>query len=466
MYKLLLKLIDKLTLPLLSICSILSGIYIYFNNVTYGDEYLAILPVTYGLFLLLLYFTTPLSRKNIFIFSFLLVSFARYVLHPSLSTYLGGYNGRSHLAPLDETYIEAIFLMSYELIIVGGAIICFESIYKNKLRQNHLFDSRAAFGIKTSVILFLMSILLLVSFPQAIFTISFVIPNTFGEDVSDINSGAMFASMFFIFSKNILAINLIYHLSHKYSTTQRKKYLYAAVFFSLITMLIYSGTNRTDFLINVIVVFLLLYYLFGKVILKYAVMFIGVLVFILVLITQHREYVNNTANNLELKNDYMQTYFGGVYNVAIGLEIEKNYPEASSASVFFFDIFRPMIGINLLIKNMDIKYSNIYFNDRMWRHVDRRSQILPMVAQSNLFFGKIGAPILSLLFIILAYALIFLSKKDIALELNFFITLVLFRLGFVFGQNTMNLINDLSMNLFLPIFLLFIYKTLLKGVGK
>ncbi|MFA0083544.1 hypothetical protein AB4383_16095 [Vibrio breoganii] len=381
---------------------------------------------------------------------FTLISCLRYVIHPALTTYLGGYDGRSHLEPLAETYIEAVYVMIYEFICVAVIIL----IYEYKGRKTDFISGllKPTLGVKYAIVFFIFCFVIVLINPSALIQINFVFPTAI-TDGTIIDSSTMLYSYLFILAKNILCINVLYALSLKYNEGKNKKYLLFAMLVTFISILIYSGTNRTDILINAIVLMFFLYKLFGRVALKTSLILVILMPIIFSIITQHRQYVTRDQTSLELKNDYMQTYFGGVYNVAIGLEIENNYPEASHYSVMLFDIFRPMIGVGLFIKNMDIKYSNIYFNDRMWRHVDRRSQIMPMVAQGNLYFGFIGAPIFTVLFVMLALKLIKFINGNLGLELKFFLSLVTARMGMVFGQNTMNLINDLSMNLFIVILL-------------
>jgi len=199
---------------------------------------------------------------------------------------------------------------------------------------------------------------------------------------------------------------------------------------------------------------------FGKIINRYATVGFFLLIVIIGSVSQHRENVSITggSNTLVDVTDLFQVYTGGPYNVAISIETKDYYPEASHLSVLLFDVFRPMIGVNILLKDMPQVYSNIYFNMRMWTHVDRRSQILPMIGQGNLYFGFLFSPIFSILFVLLAYFLERIYQSTIPLELYYFIGLALIRLGFMMGQNTMNMINDISMNLFLFLLVYFFNK--------
>jgi hypothetical protein len=139
--------------------------------------------------------------------------------------------------------------------------------------------------------------------------------------------------------------------------------------------------------------------------------------------------------------------------VAIGLETRDWFPEASSIKHLIYDFVRPFVGLNLLIENLgvgEMKYSNMFYNERMWTHVDRRSQIMPMVAQSNLYFGFMGTPILTIGFVAVALWISNILERISSIELWFLGTFCVARLGILMGQNSMNVVNELSFSLILP----------------
>ncbi len=72
-----------------------------------------------------------------------------------------------------------------------------------------------------------------------------------------------------------------------------------------------------------------------------------------------------------------------------------------------------------------------------------------MIGQGNLFFGFILAPLFSLFFIHLHYYFEKKVHETKSVEVFYFLNLAIVRLGFFMGQNTMNMINDMSMNLVL-----------------
>ena len=397
------------------------------------------------------------NSYNPFLIVFTFIAFLRYVILPILIVYSDYYGGRSIAEPLEDSFIYAIHLMNWELICASFAIYFFSKIYKKNTnveitiskRKNYIYYLFIAF-----------SLLLALAFPKGLLAINFVFQAILPTDLDTASSIDNLVSYSVIISKSLIFLMIIKSLGSKYHSTSKLKYMYIALVVSMFNILIYWGTNRSDILISAIATSLTLVHFFGAPIKKYFVLGAVVMLTVLTLVTQSREHasVSGGFNKSVDITDAVQAYTGGPYNVAIAVETKNYFPESQNLKVLLFDIFRPMIGVNLLIKNSDQAYSNMYFNDRIWLHVDRRSQILPMIGQGNLFFGFFFAPVLTVFFVFLAFYIrskIFISSN---IEIYYFFNLALIRLGFMLGQNTMNMVNDLSMNLFLFLFVYFLNK--------
>lgn len=441
------------------VSSFFCAVYLLGGDDKYNTPLISMLPLGYALCFFILFIT---SRKNIGLFHYILlgIGFLRYVVHPFISEYLGGYVGRSNTPPDPASFDLAVIIMLIELVAVSFAIIIFEKIHNKKVGKTNVVESKLKFlGVKVTFFLLLLSFVLLFFHPKALLMVHFIKPVLNELESIELGTLEIFSGYFFIISKQLFFINVLYFLSNKYREG-RKQYLFFGAIFFFFNVAIYFGTNRTDLLINALVSYIFFVKYFGKQAHKMAVLVLPLTLLLLSIITSARNYEKSAGEEyLHTSNDYIQTYFGGVYNVAIGIEIETYYPEASNPEILVFDILRPMLGVNVLVRNWDLKYSNIYFNDRLWRHVDRRSQILPMVSQSFLYFGIYGCWLLSVSFLALYYFLRRYEKSsENHEEIKYFLTLSLIRLGFLFGQNTMNLINDLSMNLFLVLLIVFLFK--------
>lgn len=429
-----------------SILFFLAGVVVFSLTKEPGYEYLFLHPFIYAIcFFLVLHKGFLFQPFRPFLFIFTLVATLRYVILPLLVVISGYYGGRSPVEPLDISYQKAIFIMLWELVACSTLIIFCE-----KWAKKYISTERKKFdmGGKTYIYMFfiLFSLFLILINPQALLYVNFIIPSLLDEDIQ-----ANFMTNFTVYSFLISKVLIILYFIKKIIKSGNKySYILIALLISL-NIIIYWGTNKSDILIAGTASVLILYQLYGRKSFSYIFLLGILLVFVLSAVNTFRDTQKiSEGNNYFLdKADSMQVYTGGVYNVAIALETKDYYPEASEFKVLVFDVFRPMIGPNLILKNYEQIYSNIYFNNRIWTNTDRRSQIIPMVGQAHLFLGFVLAPIFSMFFICLAYFLekIYFYTRNI--EVYYFTCLGLIRLGFMFGQNTMNMINDLSMNLFL-----------------
>lgn len=102
----------------------------------------------------------------------------------------------------------------------------------------------------------------------------------------------------------------------------------------------------------------------------------------------------------------------------------------------------------------------LYYNRRYF-FSDKVTQILPMIGQGTLYFGYIGAPIIMVGFISIAYYFQKIMEQSRNLELVYFLTLATARMGFLLGQNTMNMVNDMSYNLLLFLFIYLLNKKII-----
>ncbi len=445
-----------------SICICIS-IYIGFYTNQSGYELLFLMPILYSFCYILVFNKILISGPNAFYFIFIPITFLRYVVLPFFVVMSSYYGGRSLLPPTADSYKIAIILMLYELVIATIFINYMQQKQKKGLKylignvannvpkiskENHLFYW--LFGITVIIIGFI--------YPTVFESINFIkvsqqVINSF-ENMSFIESFDIYGIIIF----KQLAFLMVCSWAYKhYKSNKSMFYPIIASLAGFLNVSIYFGTNRSDIIISAIATIMVLNKMFGKRIRVPIYAVVLILVVMISSISAVRSGISISKNTSQLIDvtDTLQCYLGGVYNVAIALETKQMFPQASSLSVFLFDIFRPMIGINIFIKSLPIFYSNIYFNQRLWLGIDRRSQILPMIGQGNLFFGYLFSPILILSFICLSY---YFAKKIIKtqnIEIYYFFILAMTRLGFMMGQNTMNMINDISMNLVLFLIIYF-----------
>lgn len=445
--------------------SILISVIIFFYASHEGYELLFLQPLVYMIaYSLVLRKTLNHNRIRIFFVVLILVSFIRYVLLPLMIVLSDHYGGRSFIEPNEESFLMAILLMNYELIVCSLFIAYKESKLKIRTVQNTPFIRLK--GSDIGYILFgMFTIVGVVLYPLSLNSLNFIFPSSLEiEYENSLIENLVIYSV--IISKQLLFILITRKLYSKYIKTGNSLYVLVNFLMGFLNIFIYFGTNRTDIIISAMVTFLVLSKLYSKSAKKYMIAGTLIIVLIVSIVTearQHSGFSRDANNKLVDSTDTFQIYTGGVYNVAIAIETSEDIPEEAYTGMLFFDIFRPMIGVNIFIKDLPFQYSNIYFNKRMWIGSDRRSQILPMIGQGNIYFGFFFAPIFALLFINLFYFLERKANNSNNLEIYYFLNLVMARLGFFMGQNTMNLINDLSMNLVL-FFIVYYFNKYIKQI--
>jgi len=422
-----------------------------------GYEFLFFLPISYAICFVLVLSKANYRRFRIFHIVFSAVTFGRYVVLPFMIVVSNYYGGRSIIPPSQNSINKGLFLMMYELLAASMFIYIMEKRQRYiSTKKNILIDNKKdiKLNMKRSNFIYLVFGLFFLCLgilnPIVFDTLNFLIPTSNPNDYNFNLLENLIIYGILIF-KHLVFLLVIFSIYKRYQNKPKVKHLLFASCIALLNISIYFGTNRSDIIVSGIVSFIVLYSLFGKRIRTLITCMIIILVIIITGVSSFRQSTSISKGTSQLVDftDTLQVYLGGPYNVSIALETKEMFPESKQLEVLFFDIFRPMIGVNILVKNLPIEYSNIYFNRRLWIGIDRRSQIIPMIGQGNLFFGSIFSPILTIVFIWLAY---YLEKKVVnskRLELYYFINLSYARLGFMMGQNTMNMINDLSMNLFL-----------------
>lgn len=432
-----------------------SALYLIYNTTHEGYALLFTQPIVYCLvFILVLGRRLFNIRNNLFFVIFTGVSFIRYVLLPILVVYSSYYDGQHSFPPSNDSYFLAVILMNLELILVSIFIQILSE------RRNYKTELKFKIGYKYNnndgYYLFIATTFLLVLiFPNVLTQMNFIIPTSlnYSLELTTIDNIILYCV---IVSKQLLYVIIIKKLKYRYSKNNDELWLLVSVIISLINISLYFGVNRMDIVINAIVTLYILKKIYGSKIYKFFLILIPIIIILFRIVTADRNYVSYSDDSAVNFATTLQAYTGGVYNVAIAIETIDFYPQVRNLKVFLMDIFRPMIGPNILVKNLDVPYSNIFFNRRIQPNSEVVSQIIPMVGQGYIYFGAIFSSTLSLFFIKIQDYLEKILNETYSLEVFYFVSLSSARLGMLMGNNTMNLINDLSMNLVL-FFIVFLF---------
>ena len=433
------------------IFSMFSIIYTIYYNEHEGYKLLFLLPLVFFIVYFLILNRIIFCRFRFFLTSFSLVSFMRYIIMPIIIVFSGYYGGRSIVSPTNQSYWKACILMCYELIVVSIVILILEK--KNKKKETYLKISEKEIKLPKNNFIYLLFIILslfaIVAIPQALNLFSIITPRLSGTEYLQVLDFKVAIATYMIFtSKHLVYILIMSILYKRFNKTNKMIYKNIAFLVTLVNISIFYGLNRSDLLIPACASIIMYMILFrDRNIFKYLLVAIGVLT-IIISIGNSRNIASISKNQNKVVDvaDFMQGYLGGVYNVAISVETYDYYPEVRSLARLAYDTFRPFIGFNVFLKNVDIDFTNTYFNKRIYFN-DHTAQIVPMIGQGYLQFGYIFSPILSCLLVYIAYLFERIINKTSRIEIMYFVSICLIRMGFFMGQNTGNMANEISMNL-------------------
>lgn len=437
----------------ITICSLFIGGLLYFhkNEMIDGYEYLFLLPLIYLITFLL--FIRPIIKNiglSFFLATFSIVAFFRYSILSFLIYKSKWYYGVSNYSPSNEQFSNAIIFMCYEVIIYSLAIFIFHKLLiKSQTTGSVVFS-------KNNFIYFLfifITIIIVILNPSSLKYFSFISINENFESVDTLGSFALVAVVFLSVSRILIYFIIMKFLVLKIKPTNYILSFVMVASISVINSMIFVGTNRASFILNFVATIIILIYLYKKTAITFSFIMAAILPPLLGSLLSFRQTTTITqgANKLVDLTDTLQVYLGGVYNVAMSLDITS---PNNNPLYLIIDIMRSAIGPNILLKNMNFVNSVHLFNERIFQS-NLVSQILPMIGQGKLYLGYIFAPLLGVLFIFIAtyFTKIIVEKRRF--ELIFVFTLITGRLGFVMAQNGNIFLNELTF--YLPLFLLVYY---------
>lgn len=418
------------------------------------------LPASYVVFASLLGWRTWSTGPSLFVATCLPTAFLRYVAFPALASINEGYVGRSPIPPADSSVNLAIILMSYELLLIGLLLMVLEPRYHRRKsavqRSARVLPFWYVIAIAASALAFAFVV------PASFLPVNIFRPRSLDGD-GDLPAIAALIAMTLLAAKVFLFLGLSRRLA---ATAHWKRFVpWLAALLCAGNIMVFFGANRMAMVLTGVASIWIFRQLFGRRGMKPIIAIVAFTGLVFSAITEERDYYEASDSRLVNIADNIQTYTGGIYNVAVGLEVPLYYAEATDPSVLAYDFLRPTIGFNLIAQSWDLYYSNIYFNYRMFVYGDRRSQILPMIAQGHLFFPAFLSPALSILFVALAYKLLNVLGNASYLEIRYALAIVILRLGFFWGQNSMNMMNFISLHLIVPLCLLAAYFAL-RGIAK
>ncbi|CEG22031.1 hypothetical protein BN1080_00951 [Planococcus massiliensis] len=440
--------------------SIIASLYILSNNVDPSYKLLFLMPLLFAFSFPLVISKALFKGLNVFYLVLAILMTFRYLISPVLTVFTGLYEGRSAVQPSAEAFDISFFLVLYELIAVT-----FLLLYLKHRKQKEIISRPKNKDIVISnnyfifILFFLFTILMALGFPNALNHFNFVIPNSNDSHALELSTLELAAVLCISVSKQILFVLIISKIYKLYTKNNNKVWIYVALIAMFFNITIYSGLNRSDFIMMAVASSYLFYRLFPQHLKLITIIVSSAFAIVIPAITATRQMngILNGENPLINLARTMQQYLGSPYNVAIAVEASEMFEEHRHLLNLLYDFARPTFGLNFLVKDLPLNYSNEFFNARMYMD-DRVFQIIPMVGEGYFYFGLFLAPMLTLLFVKLGDSLSGIQQSTNETLLIYFLTITCARLGFLMGQNASIQMNDMSFSIFVPLILYWLNK--------
>ncbi|EKB48606.1 hypothetical protein [Cecembia lonarensis] len=429
--------------------------YFSFENSSNGTFFMWLIPLFYTV---LFYKTNMLyGALNFFgIAIFNAILFFRYLISPAYSSLYGIYD-HSRAGLISEfANRESILLMLYEMIcffIVFHFSIKKLIKYKNIMSQEIYFKNLKVRGL---IVVMMIGVISFLIFPAIRERTNFLIASGFGE--SNLSAIAGIGFLFTEASLQCLFLLVVINQFKNLIIGQKVKDL-LIIFIIILQVSIFWSESRTTVVVNGIASIGLLLYL--KLLNKTIFVSIVSVTIIATLslsafqmfkdgdLVAFRSSISEYSDQ-QTSVDYLQSYFGGQNLIANAIELKPKIQNRINIETFFNEI----IGSILFIRQVFPPSNNqttVHFN-KIFGHDEMNSMILPTLGQGYLYFGLIGAPIISVLFSVLLIK----AEKSLLLsntigEKYAFLVLVIW-LG-LFPLQNMNIIAATIFNVFGPLYL-------------
>lgn len=394
------------------ITTLTSGYVLLQTYNTEGYTYLFLLPLLYGLFMLVFPSMWRFRKGRIGLTVFNIVLMIRYVIYPfakasTLSDPFPNYK------PTPTGIETGIWIMVFELLFSFIIVHIFaKRFYKKKSIQNNHNHLNANFVL---VLFLIVGIGIIVRFPSIINRYNFFIVSE-GIERADLSVNFLFLLIVDL-TLIIIPVLILYRFKYKYDHHPSVKYVILSLMFVLPLMTIITGRSRLSVVVPTIAWLVILIKLYPRYKKLIGTVTLTMLIIVFTSLTLYMQFGITTSNtettnsfSLTTASNLINAYFSGVDNM--GMAVDMN------------NVFENDIGLdtlkNDLIYNIPVlsnfadsgNTSTIWFNRLIygpWSSVDH---IIPLSGQGYTYFGFLGAP----LFLIITLILMMFFDNKIASE--------------------------------------------------
>lgn len=421
-----------------------------------GFQFLWILPLVYGV----LFFCTNIKYAVIEYVGIAFLNFillGRYLILP-LFTALKGQFFHSYSMQTDpEANALALLAMAYEMICVFVALHFLIKKLDNAKnnRSSQIFYAENKSDIYLLVLFVgLLSFILLPSIRERT---NFLIPS--GFTYYNLNT---LSSIAYLFAANSIPVLFLMAVRNSYirSINNRNIRQIPLLLIALVNISIFYGPGRMSVLAQGIATVVLLgsLHITSR---KSIYLIVSFTLLIVLSLTSFRwfgagdlailYYNADTYLSNQTTSNLLQAYFGGPHLISIAVTSHSKFLPNAGLHTFLNEILSSIIFVRQVFPPLS-DLSTVFFN-RLFGYTEYNSMIVPTLGQSYMYFGFVGAPILSILFCYLLFQaeLRAINSTSIGERYAFLLLAVWLAL---FPMQNLGIVTQTIFNKFLPLFLI------------
>ena len=449
-----------------------------FNNI------LLFLPIVFGLCYILILAPLRYRTGSKTVLWFTIAEFIRLVFVPcyeSINQYVGFYGFSTEDTTL---LIRSVVLMSYECLFVSIFLVValrhkIDDIAEDEVEVAPLGNDAVAL-----VIVLLMGILIYLFVPEVKRTLNFLVLESNSEKIRALTTGSQSSLSvgLITFTYDAFLCGFIIALDYakrKYDISGRKLYVFIAAVFGMIAVSIINGESRSTIVYTLYAITQCLCICFKKykknitriLLISGGVVLLGMTAYRLFAAYKYSSY-SAALQGGSLRANYIpafiEMYCLGPQSVACGIHFSDLMQNDFTIGTFFYDIFRPFMGLNFIAKAFNSSTSIMMYNS-WFSGIQGKSNglFLQISNQGYCYFGLLFAPVYACIFLRIAIFIERKLKKTQTLFLIFFYNYVYIRLATCVIAGTMSgYISTMTMALIMCGAIYLLQKLVSSTVGR
>ena len=428
---------------LVLIVSIISSCIFFFVNEKQYCNSIAILPILFGICYIIFVAPVMKYRKSRTLIVFSVCEFLRCVLHPLIIAF-SDYSGFGVYSTTDgDLILHAVLLMAWEMLI----LFVFLNVYIRNHRVAFVEKHEVKLAENKYAIYLIIAIGLLIfgGSPQIRRYINFLSLSAASDKIRSLEAGggsSILSGLISVVHDAFLCIFILIldTCANKYQNTKKRIYIWISTLAGLITISVIFGESRA-------VTIYTLYAVSSCLRLKYKeknkainivlivgaiAVLIGMTIYRLFAVYAFGSYAEAIANGGYMGQYYFsrfaEGYLLGPQSIAAGIEFKKSHLGAFTFERFFFDFFRPFMGINLVTQRINMDTTISLYNSWL-TGIEGRSNgyFLQITSQCFCFLGTLFSPLYAGFFLWLSMRLENVINRTNNLFVYFFLSYVFIR---------------------------------------